>query len=210
MMRTTSKAKEVEGFLGDQLIHVKGGGGGGVNEEFSHPQKQGVNLWAKISTQLAATYLNFDKDSESCRKKFQAVLSQYRVNKAHNDVSGNDRRHTCKWYDVVNEYYHDRATSIPFSLASSTPQDDVNLAGLGEMDGESNKEATKPTAPVKRSTPKPDKSLATMVDIGQQLLEYLKDNSTPEDALERERLTLMAGLHASLQGYLKYADSRDP
>ncbi|MCO5564835.1 hypothetical protein L7F22_018503 [Adiantum nelumboides] len=116
---------------------------GGMNEKFNHPQNQGVNLWAKISTQLAATYPDFDKDSESCRKKFQAVLSQYRVDKAQNNISGNDRRHTYKWYDVVDEYYHDRATSTPFSHASSTPQDDVNLAGPGEADGESNKEATK-------------------------------------------------------------------
>lgn len=77
-------------FWVDQLIHVRGG----MNEVFNNPVKQGVNLWAKVATQLAATYPDFDKDSEGCRKKFQAVLAQYRIDKAHNSISGNDRRRT--------------------------------------------------------------------------------------------------------------------
>ncbi|MCO5572388.1 hypothetical protein L7F22_026142 [Adiantum nelumboides] len=49
---------------------------GGMNEVFNNPVKQGVNLWAKVATQLATTYPDLDKDSESCRKKFKAVLAQ--------------------------------------------------------------------------------------------------------------------------------------
>ncbi|MCO5594164.1 hypothetical protein L7F22_048187 [Adiantum nelumboides] len=104
-------------FWVDQLIHVRGG----MSEEFNNPQKQGINLWAKIASRLASsTYHDFNKDSEACRKKWAAVLAQYWLDKAHNATSGNDRKHTCKWYDVMDEYYHDRAQVNCVSHASST------------------------------------------------------------------------------------------
>ncbi|MCO5609221.1 hypothetical protein L7F22_063444 [Adiantum nelumboides] len=103
-----------------------------MKEEFNNPRKQGVNLWAKVATKLAGIYLEFDKDSENCRKKWQAVLAKYRVDKAHNYIFGNDKKHTCKWSDVVDEYYHDRATVTPLSHASSSTMDDA--AFLGDED----------------------------------------------------------------------------
>ncbi|MCO5606351.1 hypothetical protein L7F22_060539 [Adiantum nelumboides] len=54
----------------NQLIHIRGA----MNEEFNNPLKQEVNIWAKVATQLAATYQDFDKDSEGCRKKFKMLL----------------------------------------------------------------------------------------------------------------------------------------
>ncbi|KAH7283439.1 hypothetical protein KP509_34G007600 [Ceratopteris richardii] len=57
----------------DQLIHIRGG----MSEDFNNPSKQGVNLWAKVSTKLTSTYPDFDKDSEACRKKWAKVLGQY-------------------------------------------------------------------------------------------------------------------------------------
>ncbi|MCO5556626.1 hypothetical protein L7F22_010177 [Adiantum nelumboides] len=180
-----------------------------MNEEFNNPVKQGVNLWVKVATQLAATYPDFDKDSEGCMNKFQAVLAQYKIDKTHNAIFGNDRRHTCcRWYDVIDKYYHDQATSIPLSHASSITQDDPMEPG----EGESTKEGEKPPlflASKKGTTPKYEESKAQMVDIGKDLLEYLKDSSNCQDALERERLTLMAGMHECMKGYLKYAESKD-
>ncbi|MCO5570174.1 hypothetical protein L7F22_023892 [Adiantum nelumboides] len=123
-------------FWVDQLIHVRGG----INEEFNKPVKQGVNLWANVTTQLAATYPDFDKYSEGCRKKFSIVLAQYRIDKTHNAISGNNKRHTFRWYDVINAYYHDRATSTPLSHGSSITQDGPMEHGKGE----STKEGEKP------------------------------------------------------------------
>ncbi|MCO5580529.1 hypothetical protein L7F22_034397 [Adiantum nelumboides] len=185
----------------DQLIHVRGA----MNEEFNNPGKQGVNLWAKVATKLAGIYPDFDKDSESCRKKWQAVLAKYRVDKAHNSICGNDRKHTCKWFDVVDEYYHDRATTTPLSHASSSTMDDA--ASLGDedivpLDDE------KPQAPMSlgcRATPKYEDSLATMADTRKKRLEHLKETSTETVSLERERLKILSRLHATMAEYLKDA-----
>ncbi|KAH7431285.1 hypothetical protein KP509_08G041000 [Ceratopteris richardii] len=87
-----NKSSKWKDFWVDQLIHVRGG----LNDEFNNPIKQGVNLWSKVATKLTSMYPDFDKDSESCRKKWQKVLCQYRLDKAHNAISGNDRKYTCK------------------------------------------------------------------------------------------------------------------
>ncbi|MCO5587113.1 hypothetical protein L7F22_041060 [Adiantum nelumboides] len=151
---------------------------------------------------------DFDKDSEGCRKKFQVVLAQYKIDKTHNIISSNDKRHTCRWYNVIDEYYHDQATSIPLSHASSITQDDPMDPG----EGESTKDHEKPPffiASKKGTTPKYEESIAQMADTGKDLLEYLKDSSNCQDALEREHLTLMAGMHECMKGYLKHAESQD-
>ncbi|MCO5604887.1 hypothetical protein L7F22_059061 [Adiantum nelumboides] len=181
---------------------------GGMNEDSNNLVKQGVNLWAKVATQLATTYADFDKNSEGCRKKFQAVLARYRIDKTHNAIFGNDNRHTCRWYDAVDEYYHDQATSIPLSHAFSITQEDPIEPG----EGESTKEHEKPllfVASKKGTTPKYEQSIAQTMDTGKDLLEYLKDSSNHQDALERERLTLMAGMHECMKGCFKHAESRD-
>ncbi|MCO5592267.1 hypothetical protein L7F22_046265 [Adiantum nelumboides] len=186
-------------FWVDQLIQVRGA----MNEEFNNPGKQGVNLWTKVATKLAGIYLDFDKDSESCRKKWQAVLPKYRVNKAHNSISGNDREYTCKWVDVVDEYYNDRATITPLTHASSSTMDD-GTAFLGDEDI-APLDDEKPQASMslgRRVTPKNEDSLVTMADTGKQLLEHLKETSIKTVSLERERLKILSWLHATMAEYL--------
>ncbi|MCO5551828.1 hypothetical protein L7F22_005331 [Adiantum nelumboides] len=73
-----------------------------------------------------------------------------------------------------DEYYHDRATSIPLSHASSITHDDPMEPGKGE----STKEGEKPPLSIaskKVTTPKYEESIAQMADTGKDLLEYLKD-----------------------------------
>ncbi|MCO5591507.1 hypothetical protein L7F22_045491 [Adiantum nelumboides] len=189
-------------FWVDQLIHVRAA----MNDEFNNPGKQGINLRAKVATKLAGIYPEFDKDSESCRKKWQAVLAKYRVDKAHNSISGNDRKHTCKWFDVVDEYYHDRATVTPLSHASSLTMD--NAAFLVGDEDVVPLDDEKPQASMssgRRVTPKYEESLVTMADTGKQLLEHLKETSTETVSLERQRLKILSGLHATMAEYLKDA-----
>ncbi|MCO5601413.1 hypothetical protein L7F22_055534 [Adiantum nelumboides] len=176
-----------------------------MNKELKNRGKQGVNLWAKVATKLAGIYHDFDKDSESYRKNWQVVLANNRMDKAHNSISGNDGKHTCKWFDVVYEYYQEKATVTPLSHASSSTMDD--LAFLGDedivlLDDE------KPQAPMPSSrqvTPKYKESLLTMVDIGKQLSKHLKETSTQNVSLQRERLKILLELHATMVEYLKDA-----
>lgn len=190
-------------FWVDQLIHVRGS----MDTEFRVPQKQGVNLWAKVADKLAATYHDFDKDSEGCRKKWRSVIGEYKLDRAHNSVSGNDRRRTCKWYDVVDEYYHDRAAVTCVSHASSTTSThDVGVTeGDLPIEGDSQANECKPqqsSSSAKRTIPKSDESLAEMADTGRALLDHLKEASATHVTLERERLQLLAQFHTTMAGFL--------
>ncbi|MCO5611595.1 hypothetical protein L7F22_065849 [Adiantum nelumboides] len=165
-------------FWVDQLIHVRGA----MNDEFNNPRKQGINFWAKVATKLAGIYSEFDKDSESCRKKWQAVLAKYRVDKAHNSISGND------------------------SHASSSTMD--NAAFLVGDEDVVPLDDEKPQASMssgRRVTPKYEESLATMADTGKQLLEHLKETSIKTVSLERQRFKILSRLHATMAEYLKDA-----
>ncbi|MCO5586309.1 hypothetical protein L7F22_040248 [Adiantum nelumboides] len=200
---TTTTIKKASGliFWVDQIIHIRGA----MNEEFNNPGKQGINLWAKVATKLAGIYFDFDKDSESCRKKWQAVLAKYRVNKAHNSISGNDRKHTCKWFDVVDEYYHDRATVTPLSHASSLTMDNAAFLGDEDIVPLDDKMPQASMSSGRRVTPKYEDSLTTMADTGKQVLEHMKETSTKTVSLERQRLKILSGLHATMAEYLKDA-----
>ncbi|MCO5560792.1 hypothetical protein L7F22_014412 [Adiantum nelumboides] len=91
-----------------------------MNDDFNNPQKQGTNLWSKIANKLTSSYFDFDKDSEACCKKWGRVYDQYKADKLHNSISGNDVTKTCKWFDVVDEYMHDRAHVRVYSHAFAT------------------------------------------------------------------------------------------
>ncbi|KAH7431062.1 hypothetical protein KP509_08G028300 [Ceratopteris richardii] len=124
-----------------------------MSEEFNNKLKQRVNLWAKVSTKLASTYLDFDKDTEACPKKWAKVLEQFRQDKAHNSISGNDRKITCKWFDVVDEYNHIRSIVTSFSLTSSS----ANLSNeYGESGSEPHEEepVPLPSSSSRRGIPK--------------------------------------------------------
>ncbi|KAH7293929.1 hypothetical protein KP509_28G048500 [Ceratopteris richardii] len=154
----------------DQLIHIRGG----MSEEFNNPSKQGVNLWAKVSTKLASTYPDFDKDSEACQKKWAKVLGQYRQDKAHNSILANDRKITCKCFDVVDEYYHTRPIVTPFSNTSLSANVSNDNGGSGSElhEGEP---IPLPSSSSRRSIPKWDESLAGLVDNGKDLIHHFKE-----------------------------------
>ncbi|MCO5602500.1 hypothetical protein L7F22_056632 [Adiantum nelumboides] len=91
---------------------------GALQDEFNKPQKRRIDLWSRIANCLAALYSDFDKDSEACRKKWSHVYDLYKANKVHNSISDKDIQRSCKWYDIVNEYMHDRAHVKVYSHAS--------------------------------------------------------------------------------------------
>lgn len=112
---------------------------GGLNDEFSKPQKQGHDLWSKIANKLAATYSDFHKDSEACRKKWGRLFDLYKADRLHNSISGNDIQKTCKWYDIVDEYMHEHAHVRLCGHTSATVQSTVTE--YSEVDPSSPNEA---------------------------------------------------------------------
>ncbi|MCO5560752.1 hypothetical protein L7F22_014372 [Adiantum nelumboides] len=89
-----------------QLIHVRCG----MNNEFTRAHKQGVDLWSKVSIQLASLYSDCDKDEESCRKRWGRIYDSYKKDKLYLSILGNDRKISCQWFDIVDQYMSDRAT----------------------------------------------------------------------------------------------------
>ncbi|MCO5568398.1 hypothetical protein L7F22_022097 [Adiantum nelumboides] len=90
-----------------------------MNDEFNRMPKQGIDLWGKVATKLASMFADCDKDGQACRKKWARVNKHYREDKSHNAISGNDRKRSCKWYDIVDEYMHGKANVVCKSHASS-------------------------------------------------------------------------------------------
>eukprot|EP00250_Pteridium_aquilinum_P028286 c36903_g1_i1 orf=99-665(-) len=105
-----------------QLIHIHGS----MNDSFSKAPKQGVDQWEKVAMQLASLFPDCDKDSESCRKRWGRVYADFKKDKLHNSISGNDWKVTCQWYDIVDEYMHSRANVVSYSHASA-----IGGKGLG-------------------------------------------------------------------------------
>ncbi|MCO5596458.1 hypothetical protein L7F22_050521 [Adiantum nelumboides] len=160
---------------------------GGMSEEFNNPQKQGINLWVKVASRLASTYHDFAKEREACRKKWAALFAQYRLDKAHNATSKNDREHTCKLYDVMDEYYHDKVQVNCVSHASSTTIADTIATCETVGDEDFKVPQTKDTSNIttRRNAPRAKESLAQMANTGRAMVEHLKDNFTRQEALER-------------------------
>ncbi|KAJ7548450.1 hypothetical protein O6H91_07G012700 [Diphasiastrum complanatum] len=97
------------------LIHVRGD----MQDEFTKPPKQGVDIWHKVYVRLCAACSDFDKDVEACRKKWRTIYKEYKEDKLANKVSGNGRSNKCKYFDIVDEYMHDRAHVVCYAHAST-------------------------------------------------------------------------------------------
>ncbi|MCO5550018.1 hypothetical protein L7F22_003495 [Adiantum nelumboides] len=88
-----------------------------MHDDFKKTPKQSVDLWSKVATQLAFLFLDCDKDGQACKKKWGRVYNAYKKNKAHNSISGNDRKITCDCYDILDEYMHSTANIVSESHA---------------------------------------------------------------------------------------------
>ncbi|MCO5580791.1 hypothetical protein L7F22_034662 [Adiantum nelumboides] len=110
-----------------------------MHSEFGKTLKQGVDLWSKVATQLASLFPECDKDRQACRKKWGRVYDAYKKDKSHNSISGNDRRVTCEWYDIVDEYMHGRANVVRESHASAIGEaEDFEIHETANMESDAN------------------------------------------------------------------------
>ena len=82
-----------------------------------------MDNWSRLHTKLIALCPNFNKDSESCRKKWSAVYNDYKEDKACNLKSGSERSEKCCWYTLVDEFMSDRANVVSHAHASATTPD---------------------------------------------------------------------------------------
>ncbi|KAL3679976.1 hypothetical protein R1sor_022932 [Riccia sorocarpa] len=71
--------------------------------------KQGVNNWQRLHRRLSVAVRGFTKSWESCKKKWQAEYKKYRTDKRHLNISGNSRHITCKYFDVIDDAWKNRA-----------------------------------------------------------------------------------------------------
>lgn len=117
---------------------------GCMNEEFMKPQKQGADMWTRVASEIAAACDGFDKDSESCRKKWQKVYKSYKEDKARvvSRLPADNHPHTlaCKWFHLVDKYMqncvhvkshsHNSGTSELVFLDETTHLDTAQAAEL--------------------------------------------------------------------------------
>ncbi|KAI5057964.1 hypothetical protein GOP47_0027979 [Adiantum capillus-veneris] len=179
-------------FWVEHLIHIRGG----MNDEFNKMPKQGIDLWGKVATKLASMFANCDKDGQACRKKWARVNKQHREDKAHNAISGNDRKRSCKWYDVVDEYMHDRANVVCKSHASSIGEElepgDHGQEGVYVYTKEKEEKKVNPKSNAKD-------------DALHQLVMHMKEESSRRAAMEERRQKSFEAMQSIMASLLQQA-----
>lgn len=100
-------------------------------------------MWLKLHSRLLCLQPNFKKTPKACKSKFNDVYKAYKDDKQANSISG-ESRHTCKFYDAMDSWYHQNGSVLKHVSASSNdvPNDEGDAE---EMKGESS-EPTPPSA----------------------------------------------------------------
>lgn len=179
------------------LIHLRGS----MDEEFMKPQKPGIDMWSKVSSQLAEAHEDFDKNSESCRKKWQRVYKSFKDDKALLAAPSGEKYLSCKWFDLVEHYMHnhvDRVGGVDEQPVSASAEEVTNpnsalVASTGSADHLVHQ--YKLNAKRARTDEKVKESLSHMVETWRESLEVLKDS-------EAKRLEILQTLSNTMAGLL--------
>ena len=83
----------------------------------------GVDNWSRLHIKLVLFCPDFTKDSESCRKKWNAIYNDYKEDKAMNLKSDSQRSKKCRWYHFVDDFMSDQAHVVSHAHASATNPD---------------------------------------------------------------------------------------
>ena len=178
--------KNLKGIWKDEwvasLIHLRGS----MNDEFNKPQKSGLDVWSRLTAQMTETHKGFDKNSESCRKKWQRIYKQFRDSKALVSTSngGGNKQSSCKWFDLVDHYMHNQAVHTTVNTKCVDMEPSITLSPRG-------KNASKRA----RRDQKIKESLSQMVETWRESLEVLKDS-------EAKRLATLQRLNGTMTGLL--------
>lgn len=110
------------------LIHLRGS----MDDEFMKPQKSGLDLWTRVCTGMTEAHEDFDKNGESCRKKWQRVYKMFKDNKASMAMGAvEDKLMPCKWYDLIEQYMHRHFDSNGNPIGGD---ESLHLEGVSHMD----------------------------------------------------------------------------
>jgi hypothetical protein len=77
-----------------------------------------VDVWLKLHARMVAVIPGLNRTAEACKKKFNVLYKQYRLDKMANGVSGSDR-HECKFYDAFDQWWHQTGTVMKHVTASA-------------------------------------------------------------------------------------------
>lgn len=72
---------------------------------------------------MLAVIPGLNRTSEACKKKFNILFKQYRLDKIANGVSGSDRKE-CKFYDAFDQWWHQTGTiskHVTSTASDTTP-----------------------------------------------------------------------------------------
>ena len=64
-----------------------------------------MDVWLKLHARMVAVISGLNRIAEACKKKFNVIYKQYRLDKTANAVSGLDR-HKRKFYDTFDQWWH--------------------------------------------------------------------------------------------------------
>ena len=98
-------------------------------------------MWLKLHSRLLCLCPNFKKTPKACKSKFSEVFKAYKDDKQANSISG-ETRHTCKFYDAMDTWYHQNGAVMKHISASSSDNGDIG-GGSQEMKKENPEDNSK-------------------------------------------------------------------
>lgn len=91
---------------------------------------------------MIAVIPGLNRTSEACKKKFNILFKQYRIDKLANGVSGSDRKE-CKFYEAFDQWWHQTGTISKH--VTSTASDTTPVQASQDSDEGGNKEQNSAT-----------------------------------------------------------------
>ncbi|MCO5594624.1 hypothetical protein L7F22_048657 [Adiantum nelumboides] len=178
------------------LIHLRGS----LDDEFVKPLKSGADLWTRICTGMSEAHGDFDKNSESCRKKWQRVYKMFKDSKAAMGTGIEDKQMPSKWFDLIQHYMHRHFDANGNAVGSDEP---LMPEGSLNVDTAVNNDFIahhiRANAKRARRDQAIKETLSKMVITWRESLEVLKDSEAKRLEILHKMSTSMAGLLDTLK-----------
>jgi hypothetical protein len=133
-----------------------------------------MNTWIKLHARMVVGIRGFNRTWLSCKKKYKAILKEYRNDKRANEISGTDRKQDCRWFDEMDIWNSTRASVKNAIPASATERNE-------DLDSPSTP-STSPSSPlssqITSSAPKSQEKRKTNQEKMHGLLEQVISNSS--------------------------------
>eukprot|EP00250_Pteridium_aquilinum_P033571 c5862_g1_i1 orf=36-920(+) len=182
------------------LIHLRGS----MDDEFMKPQKSGLDLWTRVCTGMAEAHGDFDKNSESCRKKWQRVYKVFKDSKASMAtamVDAEDKQMPCKWFDLIQRYMHRHFDSNGNAIGNDEPIASEGVTHMTDSGLAADIIAHHIQANAKRARRDQEikETLSKMVVTWRESLEVLRDSEAKRLEILQKMSSTMAGLLDTLR-----------